>query len=104
MTHVRANMEHSRSESNENGVSYLNDAYENFGMLFKEQGYFKEAETLEKKVLDTRNRIFGVEHLETIKAMSNLAVTYECLGKYTEAERLQIQVLDARNRILGVEH
>jgi hypothetical protein len=33
VTHVRANMEHSRSESNENGVSYLDDAYDKFGML-----------------------------------------------------------------------
>ena len=104
VTHVRANMEHSRSENNENGVCYLDDAYETFGMLLQEQGYFKEAEALEKKVLDMRNRILGVEHPETIRAMANLASTYRHLGKYMEAEKLGIQVLDARNRILGGEH
>jgi tetratricopeptide (TPR) repeat protein len=103
-THIRANMKHSRSESNENGVSYLDDAYDKFGMLLQEQGYFKEAEMLENKVVDTRNRILGVEHPDTIRAMANLAAIYQHLGKYTEAEELQIQVLDARNRILGVEH
>ena len=104
VTHIRANMEHFRSESNENGASYLDDAYDKFGMLLQEQGYFKEAETLKNKVLDTRKRILGVEHPDTIRAKVNLAVTYQYLGKYTEAEKLEIQVLDAVNRILGVEH
>jgi len=102
--HMRANMAHSMSESNEDGVSYLDDAYEKFGLLLYEQGYFKEAETLENKVLDARDRILGVQHPDTIRAMANLAGTYGKLGKYTEAEKLDIQVLDARNRILGVEH
>ena len=104
VTHVRANMEHSRSESNQNSVGYLDDAYAKFGMLLREQGYFKEAETLENEVMDTRNRILGVEHPETIHAMVHLAITYRYLGKYTEAEKLDIQVYGARSRILGVEH
>ena len=104
VTHIRANMEHSRSESNENGASYLDDAYDKFGVLLQEQGYFQEAKTLKNKVLDTRKRILGVEHPDTIRAKVNLAVTYQYLGKYTEAEKLEIQVLDAVNRILGAEH
>ena len=103
MTHVRANIEYSRSESEENGISYLDDAYDKFGMLLQEQGYFKEAETLENKVLETRNRILGVEYTDTIRAMGILALTYQYMGKYTKAEKMKIQVLDARNRILGVE-
>ena len=104
VTHIRANMEHSRSDSNGNGVIYLDDAYDKFGMLLHEQGYFKEAETLENRVLDTRNQILGVEHPDTIRAIGNLATTYHSLGKYTEAEKLEMQVLEASNRILGVEH
>ena len=45
-----------------------------------------------------------MEHPDTIRAMGNLAVTFQALGKYTEAENPEIQVLDARNRILGVQH
>jgi len=104
ITHVRANMEHSRSESDQNDVNYLDDAYAKFGRLLREQGYFKEAETLENEVLHTRNRILGVEHPNTIFAMENLAATYGHLGKYTEAEKLKVKVLDARNRIFGMEH
>jgi len=104
VTHIRANMEYSRSESNKNGVTYLDDSYAKCGRLLMEQGYSREAENLEIKVLDTRNRILAVEHPDTINAMENLAITYGSLGKYTKAEELEIQVLDARNRILGVEH
>ena len=53
-THVRANMEYMKSEGNQNIVSYMDDAYSKFGRLFQEQGYFKEAETLQEKVLDAR--------------------------------------------------
>ena len=102
-THVRANMEYFKSEGSENVVNYMDDAYAGFGSLLREQGYFKEAETLENEVLDARNRILGVEHPDTITAMANLASTYRNLGKFTEAEKLEIQVLDARNIIFGVD-
>ena len=98
VTHVRANMEFFKSEG------YMDDAYTKFGRLLQEQGYFKEAETLQNKVLETRNKILGVEHLNTIRAMVSLASTNRDLGKYTKAEELDIQVLEARKRIFGVDH
>jgi hypothetical protein len=104
VTHVRANMEYSRSESNQNIVEYLDDAYAKIGYLLRKQGYAKEAEMLQIKVLDTRNKILGLEHPDVIKAMSNLGSTNRDLGKYKEAENLEIQVLNARNKIHGVEH
>jgi tetratricopeptide (TPR) repeat protein len=104
VTHVRANMEYFKSEGNQNIISYMDDAYAKFGRLLWEQGYSKEAEIFNIKVLDERKKILGVEHPDTISAMGNLAQTYQHLGKYIEAEKLEIQVLDARNRILGVEH
>ena len=104
VTHVRANMEYCKSEGGQNIVSYMDDAYAKFGRLLWEQGYFKEAETLKNKVLDTRNRILGMDHPDTITAMANLTATYRNMGKFTEAEKLDVQVLDASNRILGVDH
>jgi tetratricopeptide (TPR) repeat protein len=104
VTHVRANMEYLKSECNQNIVSYMDDAYEKFGRLLREQGYSKEAQTLQIKVLDERNKIYGVEHPDTINAMASLASTNGDLEKYMEAEMLKIQVLEARKRILGVEH
>ena len=72
VTHVRANMEYFKSEGNQNMVSYMDDAYSTFGRLLWEQGYSKEAEKLEMKVLDARNRILGVEHPDTITAMAEI--------------------------------
>jgi hypothetical protein len=57
VTHVRANMEYFKSESNQNIVSYMDDAYAKFGRLLWEQGYSKEAETLHIDILDERNKI-----------------------------------------------
>ena len=102
--HVRANMKYFESEGSENIVSYMDDSNAKSGRLLLEQGYFKEAETFGNKVLDTRNRLLGVEHLDTIKAMEHLGKTYYNLGKYSEAEKLQMQVLDTSNTIFGVEH
>ena len=45
VTHVRANMEYSKLESNQSTINYMDDAYEKFGRLLREQGYPKEAET-----------------------------------------------------------
>ena len=104
VTHVRENILYSRSECDQKGISYLDDAYAKFGGLLQKQGYAKEAEILQVEVLDTRNRILGVEHQDTIRAMASLASTNRDLGRYTEAEKLKIQVLEATNRILGVEH
>jgi tetratricopeptide (TPR) repeat protein len=104
VTHLRANMEYLKSEDNQNIVSYMDDAFAKFGRLLREQGHFKEAETLEDKVLDMRSEFLGVEHPHTITAMEGLAITHRHIGKYIEAEKLEIQVVEARKRILGVEH
>ena len=103
VTHLRANMEYVKSEGNQDIVSYMDDAFAKFGRLLREQGYFKEAETLENKVLDTRSKIL-VEHPDTITAMEYYAITCRHLGKYIDAEKLEIQVLAVRNRTLEVEH
>jgi len=96
VTHVRAAIEHSESESGHNLVGYLDDAYVKFGDLLWKQGYPKEAETLQIKVLDTRKRILGEKHPDTIYAMENLAKTFGSLGKYTEGKMLEIHVQNIR--------
>jgi len=57
VTHVRANIQYFKSECNQNIVDYMDDAYAKFGRLLMVQGYSREAESLQIKVLDTRNKI-----------------------------------------------
>ena len=85
VTHVKANVEYFKSEGSEDIFSYMDDSYKDFWKLLLEQGYFKEAEKLGNKVLDTRKKILGVEHQEIIRAQANLGLTYQNLGKYTDA-------------------
>ena len=65
---------------------------------------YPDAEKLQIKVLDMRNRLLGEDHPDTNTAMNNLAHTYWRLTKYADAEKLQIEVLNIRNRLLGEEH
>ena len=63
-----------------------------------------DAEKLEIKVLDMRNRLLGEEHPDTIHAMNNLAITHGILGQYADEKKLQIKVVDKRTRIFGEGH
>ena len=67
-------------------------------------GKYADAEQLEIKVLDMRNKLLGEEHPNTILAMENLAITLYYLQKYTVAARLEVQVVDVRQKIFGDEH
>jgi tetratricopeptide (TPR) repeat protein len=70
----------------------------------RNQGKWNEAEVLEREVLSMRQRIFGLEHPETISASANLACTLWHQGKWSEAEVLNREALAMRQRILGLEH
>ena len=103
VTHVRANMQYIR-EGHQTTLPYFNDAQEKFWKLLREQGHASEAESLISQVVDARNKSLGAEHPDTIRAMANLAKSYQDLGKYFKAEKVEIQVLNARNSIFGAEH
>ena len=49
------------------------------------RGAFAEAEPLQRRVLEGRERLLGPEHRDTLIAVGNLAVVLERLGKFSEA-------------------
>ncbi|KAN0070150.1 hypothetical protein V8E54_011731 [Elaphomyces granulatus] len=67
-------------------------------------GLLTEAETLGVQVMETRKRVLGPEHPDTLTSMGNLARTYWKQGQWSEAETLGVQVMDTRKRVLGSEH
>lgn len=103
MTHVKATIEHSKLESGQNVVEYLDDAYVKLSDFLWKQGCLEEAETLQIEVVDTRSRVLGVKHQDTIDAMRNLAKIFGSLGKYREGKELEIQVQNLRYRIFEEE-
>jgi tetratricopeptide (TPR) repeat protein len=74
------------------------------GQVYFEEGLWKEAEELQVQAMETRKRVLGEEHPDTLTSMANLASTYWNQGRWTEAEKLDVQVMETRKRVLGEEH
>ena len=102
VTHIKANFEYSMQAKCR--VSFYDDAYIRFALVFRESGYYHEELQLQLQVLEQRKNILGDEHLDTIWALSNLGSTYYRMGQYKAAEKLGSEVLEKRKRILGDDH
>ncbi len=61
---------------------------ETLGRTYRRLGEFKLAEPHLERAFSIRKEELGERHLETLYAMSNLAVFYNDQGRYEEAERL----------------
>ncbi|KAF8529589.1 hypothetical protein BU17DRAFT_79603 [Hysterangium stoloniferum] len=83
---------------------YYDDVCERSANVYTQAGKWLNAELLQLEILENREQILGTEHLGTLVAKANLAVTYNQLGRWTDAEQLEVQVLEAREQILGTEH
>ncbi|RMJ26427.1 hypothetical protein PHISP_02699 [Aspergillus sp. HF37] len=68
------------------------------------QGYYDEAERLDKQILDENKKAFGTEHPETLESIGNLASTYEDQGRWTEVEELDRFMVATRSRLHGPTH
>lgn len=82
-----------------------------WGLLLKnascymvERGDYKKAAVLAKKSVDVRKELLGLDHLDTLTSMANLASTFWNQGRLEEAERLQVKVMEARKAKLGADH
>jgi len=71
---------------------------------YRKQGLWDAAEELEAQVMETRTRVVGQEHPDTLASMDNLASTYRDQGRWKEAEELVVQMMETRKRVLGQEH
>jgi len=74
------------------------------GMCLYRDGRWKETEVLFGKVMETRNRVLGAEHPDTLTSMAKLASTYRRQGRWVQAEELLVQVMKTSKRVLGPEH
>jgi tetratricopeptide (TPR) repeat protein len=84
--------------------AYTDDEGTKFGLVYAETGYWKETEQLYNQVMETRKRMLGAEHPDTLTSMGNLASTYQSQGRWKEAEELKVRVMELMQRVLGAEH
>jgi len=54
--------------------------------------------------METRKRVLGQEHPDTLNSMANLASTFSNQGCYKKAEDLQVLVIEMGGKVLGQEH
>ena len=76
----------------------------NLASTYQNQGRWMEAEELKVQIMETRKRVLGQEHPDTLTSMGNLASTYQDQGRWKEAEELEVQVVETEKRVLGQEH
>ena len=100
--HIKALDQYSKELGIE--MSYNDQQYTHFALAYDSGGYWKEAEKLEVQVMQTRKRVLGEEHPDTLISIGNLASTYRQQGHWKEAEELEVQVMQTRKRVLGEEH
>jgi serine/threonine protein kinase len=74
------------------------------GEVYWSLGLYSQAQPLLERALDTRRRLLGPEHPDTLRSMDQMARNLERQGHYVEAEKLVRETLDARRRVLGPEH
>lgn len=69
--------------------------------LYRERGWFDRAESIQRKDLEAKQRLFGYGDLRTLRSMANLASTLTSVGKLHESKVLKIQVFNLRAQQLG---
>jgi tetratricopeptide (TPR) repeat protein len=75
-----------------------------FGLCLYFDGRFNEAEDSFMEVMETRKRVLGVEHPDTLISMVFLSSIFRRQARLKEAEELGVQVIEIGKRVLGVEH
>jgi tetratricopeptide (TPR) repeat protein len=73
-------------------------------MHLRSDGRYNESEELEVQVVQTKKRLLGDEHPDTLTSMANLALTYCGQGRWRDAEELEVQVMQITKKVLGNKH
>ena len=67
-------------------------------------GQYKRAEELQVQEMQTRKRVLGDEHPDTLTSMNNLAYTLQLQSRYKEALALIETCFHLRQQVLGEQH
>jgi tetratricopeptide (TPR) repeat protein len=76
----------------------------NLAIACRNQGRYEVAESNFLLALDTRRKVLGPDHPDTLRVKMNLAILRDKQTSYHEAEFLYRQVLEVREQKLGLKH
>ena len=74
------------------------------GETYRKLGLYDQAEPHMLAARETRSRLLGDEHPETLEATHNLSNLYWYQGRYDEVESLVLELLATRKSVLGEDH
>jgi serine/threonine protein kinase len=74
------------------------------GTVYLSMGLFGQAQPLFDRAIETRRRVLGPDHMDTLSSITGLAEVYRQQGSYADAERLLRQTFSVARRTLGPEH
>jgi len=74
------------------------------GLTYQKMGNYPAAEPHLKWVLETRERVLGEQHPDTLQSMCDLAWQYIFQGRFDKAETPALRALEEGRRVLGREH
>jgi serine/threonine protein kinase/tetratricopeptide (TPR) repeat protein len=74
------------------------------GTVYTSLGVYDAARALLEQAVQTRRRVLGDDHADTLHAINQLANAYWYLGRFDQAEPLYLDVVARRQRTLGVDH
>ncbi|KAK5936528.1 hypothetical protein PMZ80_011238 [Knufia obscura] len=84
-------------------ISTCDDAHW-FASFYRDQGRYDASFSLRRVEMETRERVLGKEHSDTLSSMGNLATVLRDQGQHAEAEQIYRVVVEAGERVLGREH
>ncbi|KAL6406244.1 tetratricopeptide repeat domain protein [Ilyonectria robusta] len=91
------------------GVWYIGDelvmvSLHMLGVLYSDQGKFKEAEEMCERALEGHEKALGSHHPSTLNTVNSLGSLYNHQGKLKEAEEMYKRALEGKEKALGPHH
>ncbi|UCF67553.1 MAG: serine/threonine protein kinase [Acidobacteriota bacterium] len=74
------------------------------GEVYLALGLHEQAESLLERAVETRRRVLGDEHPDTLSSIDHMGILHHERGELDEAEAEFANVLEVRLRILGEDH
>ncbi|KAJ5593550.1 hypothetical protein N7537_010454 [Penicillium hordei] len=74
------------------------------GLFLDLQGVYEEAEAMHQQALETREKVLGREHPDTLASVNNLGLVLSSQGLYDEAEAMHRRDLEGSEKVLGRQH
>ena len=73
-------------------------------LVLQDQGKYEAAEEMNRRALEGREKVLGVEHPETLTSVSNLASVLQYQQRYNDGSILYLRALAGFSKALGLDH